>query len=147
MNIKLGIHQLPKAMKMNKGIVTGILLCCLGNVARSESIKPYALTCIGNSTNFKLNYFVKWGEGEWTRASVSPQKWMWHTWNYNNKGESPELLVRYDADLSQGQTWVVAPLERYASPSRGQPGDCERYGRRYQFNRNEKDLIELTAVD
>lgn len=134
-------------MAMNKQFGWGILLCCFSTAVRSESIKPYALTCIGNSTDLKLNYFVKWGEGEWSRVSVSPQKWMWHTWTYNNKGESPELLVRYDADLSQGQTWIVAPLQKYASPSRGQSGDCEQYGRRYQFNRNEKDLIELTALD
>ncbi len=132
---------------MKSKFVLLILLSCLGGATRSEGIKPYALTCIGNNTDLKLNYFVKWGEGEWQRVSVSPQKWMWHTWAYNDKGESPELLIRYDGDLTPGQTWVVAPLEKYASPSRGKPGDCEKHGRRYQFSRSGKDLIELTTLD
>ncbi len=131
---------------MQRKLVLAICLFILGNAARSEGIRPYALTCIGNTTDLKLNYFVKWGQGEWTRASVSPQKWMWHTWTYNDK-ESPELLVRYDSDLTQGQSWVVAPLEKYASPSRGKAGDCERYGKRYQFVRNGNDSIELMIVD
>ncbi len=131
---------------MHHRYLLGIILLGLGSPLPAEVMKPYALTCLGNDTSFKLNYFIKWGEGEWTKASVAPQKWMWHTWTYNNKKESPELLVRYDADLGQGQTWIVAPLEKYASPSRGNPGDCEKYGRRYQF-KQEKDLIQLTSVD
>ncbi|MCS6960311.1 MAG: hypothetical protein RMK91_09715 [Pseudanabaenaceae cyanobacterium SKYGB_i_bin29] len=132
---------------MWRNFILGTLLWIGGAFAQSPIAKPYALTCIGNDTELKINYFVRWGAGEWQRVSVAPQKWMWHTWTYTKEASSPELLIRFDADLTQGQTWIVAPLEKYASPSRGQAGDCEKFGRRYQFRRIDKDLLELISLD
>lgn len=107
---------------MWRNFILGTLLWIGGAFAQSPIAKPYALTCIGNDTELKINYFVRWGAGEWQRVSVAPQKWMWHTWTYTKEASSPELLIRFDADLTQGQTWIVAPLEKYASPSRGRRG-------------------------
>jgi hypothetical protein len=100
----------------------------------------YALTCVGTNTDYTIYYQYRWGEdGEWHDASVDPGKWKNHTWDYDYPGEdeSPQFMIRYDDDLSDGENQVITRLESYAA----EYNDCEDEGKTYDFYEQDDELF------
>jgi hypothetical protein len=100
----------------------------------------YALTCVGTNTDYTIYYQYRWGEdGEWHDASVDPGKWKNHTWDYDYPGEdeSPQFMIRYDDDLSDGENQVITRLDSYAA----EYNDCEDEGKTYDFYEQDNELF------
>jgi hypothetical protein len=132
----------------NIGNVTLVALgiaIALGLIPSSALAGNFALLCIDNSTDVKINYQLKWGDGPWKNFTLEAGERYRHTWRYEREGEdrSPICSLRFDADLSSDTYWKRYRLKPYASPNKT---DCERYGKMYYFRysggENSMDLVE-----
>jgi hypothetical protein len=118
--------------------LAALLLACASAPAHAET--QYALTCVGTNTDYTIYYQYRWGEdGEWHDASVDPGKWKNHTWDYDYPGEdeSPQFMIRYDDDLSDGENQVITRLDSYAA----EYNDCEDEGKTYDFYEQDNELF------
>ncbi len=115
-------------------------LMLAGASAPAHAATQYALTCIGTDTNYTIHYQFRWGEsGDWQDASVEPGKWKNHTWDYDYPGEneSPQFMIRYDDDLSDGENHVITRLDSYAA----EYNNCEDQGKTYDFYEQNNELF------
>ena len=114
---------------------------------RAEAADRYAMTCLENKTSVTLNYSTRWGpDGHWKRHSLSPGDRIAHAWPYaqGHVGHSPDLVVKFDDNLSGQTKWRERTLESYRAP---QETDC-RYGRKYHFHYDgsAKKYIDVVSV-
>ena len=114
---------------------------------RAEAADRYAMTCLENKTSVTLNYSYRWGDdGQWKKHSLSPGSRTAHAWPYTKDkvGYSPDLVVKFDDNLSGLTKWRDKTLQSYRAP---QETDC-RYGKKYHFHYDgsAKKYIDLVSV-
>ncbi len=96
----------------------------------SNSTKVGAI-CIENSTNEKLHYSYRWGEGEWSTQSIEAKQLMSHWWTYVPGSQtSPNFQIKFDDNFSEGYTAAIYNLERYSTT---EPVKCNQ-SRKYYFS-------------
>lgn len=91
-----------------------------------------ALACIGTKTGDTVYFAYRWGEdANWTEVSIAPGKWQVMSWRYArpNENRSPQLQVRYDDDMSEGENFVVTDIGAHAAVG----DNCEAEGQTYHF--------------
>lgn len=92
----------------------------------------FALACISSATGDSIYFAYRWGtKGRWTEVTADPGQWRMLMWNYDHLDEnrSPQLQVRYDDDMTDGENFVVTDVAAFAAASE----DCEGQGKTYHF--------------
>lgn len=120
----------------------GVVLALLA-APQAEARNRFALTCISSATGDTIYFAYRWGtKGKWTEVTADPGQWRMLMWNYDrpNENRSPQLQVRYDDDMSDGENFVVTDVDAFAASSE----DCEGQGKTYHFEdrRGELFLVE-----
>jgi len=104
----------------------------------------FALTCVGTETGYTIHFQYRWGkDDDWKRVSVAPGKWQLLRYTYAEPGRhySPQLQIRYDDDLSDGERYVITPLETYAATRE----NCEKQGRTFNFEEDGSELVVVSG--
>jgi hypothetical protein len=100
----------------------------------------FALTCVSTHSGDTVYFEYRWGEDdEWADVTAEPDQWQQLMWKYDqhDQGNSPQLQVRFDDDMSRGENYVITDLESYAATSE----DCEGEGKTYHFEDRNGELF------
>jgi hypothetical protein len=106
----------------------------------------YGVVCVHNQTSVPVHFQVKWADvGRWEGHVLRPggRHWFSHEYDRQNENRSPELLVRFDSDLSQARYNLQYKLQRRAAAGKS-CGEGKPYAFKYeQRNRSYIDLKSL----
>lgn len=95
-----------------------------------EEKREAAAVCLRNPTKYTINLSYRWGENEWTSASLKPGYFNWFSWKYPTKRRvSPQFEVMFDSDMTKGVTNTRRLLSRHVVTI---PVSCEA-ARKYIF--------------
>lgn len=107
----------------------------------TDKVSRFGLTCLYISSDLPVTHINfqyrdgDWPIDQWRNATVYKGQVYWISYRYNTPGVpiSPDLYVRFDSDFhAVGTSVVTYSLVRFASPEQ----DCNRYGKRYYFSRD-----------
>ncbi len=121
-------------------LAAGVLTAALAAGPAAARNNEFALACISSDTGDTVYFAYRWGtRGEWTEVTADPDQWRMLMWNYDraNANRSPQLQVRYDDDMSDGENFVVTDVEAYAANAE----DCEGQGKTYHFQNRRGELF------
>jgi hypothetical protein len=123
----------------------GLTACVLASGA-AEAATRFGVVCVHNKTNTTINFQVKWADvGRWDNHSLAPGGSHWFSHRYEQQGvdRSPNLLVRFDSDLTQQRYNLTYHLKRRAAAGKS-CGEGKPYAFEYE-SRNRK-FIDLKAL-
>jgi hypothetical protein len=102
-----------------------------GREARAAKGNRYAVFMISNPTKVvSVTYYVKWGNGGWTRYTLAAGQSLCHYWPYRcvNQNRSPIPYIKFETGVAPLGTTVTARgvqtyrLQAYASPKNNANG-------------------------
>jgi len=134
---------------MRSKILTGAaaltLVAIAGLVTTAQAANRYGVACLNNRTKSPINFSAKVGNGQWQRYSLASgsSRSFWHRYEQQNEDRSPNLVVRFDSDLSGGQYYLQYKLTRRTA----QGNSCSE-GKAYAFlyEPNNRNFIDLKAL-
>jgi len=103
---------------------------------------------IHNHTGAAVRYQVKWGNGEWEKFTVHPEKLYKHSYPLDAKGRAPKPYVRFDSVGGDGKTTFKEYHMQFrevgyagygSAPS---PTEPERYHFKYAADGRSLDLFK-----
>ncbi len=132
---------MKRALLAALGVTAGVLAS-----GAAEAATRFAVVCIHNKTNATINYQVKWADvGSWDNNSLAPGQNQWFSHQYSQAGEnrSPDLLVRFDSDLTQQRYDQTYRLDRRAAAGKS-CGEGKPYA--FEYEPRNRKFIDLKAL-
>jgi hypothetical protein len=125
---------------MRRFIVSGLLLGSLWLLQATAADRDeaaanrHAMVGMRNNTFRPVEYWFRWGDGEWLHFTIYPGEQRCHSWAFAlaNQSTWPSPVIRFDQDArGVHPEWVTRELS--ASPA---PAADYRSGNRYPFSRD-----------
>jgi hypothetical protein len=103
-------------------IVAALVVSCALAAQAEAGDNGYGKFSIRNPSNVTIHYQIKWGNGDWTSHTVSPNSTRWHAHPLDGDGTAPTPQIRFDWIGGDGDgTLKHYELRFYAV-------DCQRHG-------------------
>ncbi|MBI1927786.1 hypothetical protein HYR99_26550 [Candidatus Poribacteria bacterium] len=120
-------------------IAHSVLIPVRLNICHQE----YAVTWVENRTGYHITYEFQWGNRNWERVVVAPGQGGLLSHPYEGGFySSPNLNVKFDADMSQGVFYRTYMLQRYRCDSQRAEN-----AKRYYFAIDRQNYLQLQLYD